>query len=385
MFAQARVESDSLTGLLQRRTIRIERHERDVFRQRGLLQNDKGNKLESHLRSVRQAWSNAVAVALLALLAGIIFFLIYLGLDAGAMPKWAAPVVPIIFKELSFACYIAAVLSVSVEHLTQKRHERLERRFEETFSNFSREIAGNVLRAVVAKNLPESVVQQLEGQVFRKTLFRPQSCVTYVLRKDFETIDGKKRPFVIWKQHQSFQVTNQSDELRTYPLLSTVSLDDGYERFAKVLQLRVDGVSISEGQEDKDGRTYVFAKSQGNDSSMTVQHTINITPGATRDVEVQIQGAGPAHTWEMFVTILPIDRFKLSIRHEPGEFDISAITLHPGEARRVACTDDMMEWEIQGLLPGQGMAFKWRAVDGTAIMNRQNPERSATCKPTDAS
>jgi hypothetical protein len=299
------------------------------------------------------AWLEAVGVAALTVIAAVLLFLLHLYgepiLVRWGLPPDAAKFIAMSSHELAMACGIAAALTLSVEYLTQRRHTRLERRFEISFDSFSSAIARNVLRATVAKHLPDSVINQLESHVFDRSLYRDRCSVTYILKPDVKE-DGS--PFVSWTQHQVFSIVNKTSEEQTSKLIVAFSTLPEYATHCRVEEIKIDGVTqtIADGDvmHREDGLVYTYPKD------------LKIPPGSSRKVEVSNSAAGPSENWETFMTSLPVDYLEMTINRHQKRFDIVPASLHPDDPKEEENNSAMVKWSLNGVLPGQGLMFAWR-------------------------
>jgi hypothetical protein len=238
---------------------------------------------------------------------------------------------------------------LSVEYLTQRRHTRLERRFEVSFDSFSSAIARDVLRATVAKHLPDSVISQLESHVFDRSLYRDRCSVTYILRPETKD-DGS--PFVSWTQHQVFSIVNKTSKEQTSNLIVAFSTLPEFARHCRVEEIKIDGViqPIADGDvlQRNDGLVYTYPE------------PLKIPPGSSRKVEVSNLAAGPSENWETFMTSLPVDYLEMTINRDQKRFDIVPASLHPDDPKEEESNSAMVKWSLKGVLPGQGLMFAWR-------------------------
>ncbi len=299
------------------------------------------------------AWLEAVGVAALTVVAAVLLFLLHLYakpfLEHWGLPPDAANFIAIASHELAMACGIAAALTLSVEYLTQRRHTRLEKRFEIAFDSFSSAIARDVLRATVAKHLPDSVISQLESHVFYRSLYRDRCSVSYYLRPETKE-DGSS--FVSWTQHQVFSIVNKTSKEQNSNLIVAFSTLPEFAAHCRVEEIKIDGViqPIAGGDVERrhDGLVYTYPKE------------LKIPAGSSRKVEVSNLAAGPSENWETFMTSLPVDYLEVTINRDQKRFDIVPASLHPDDPKEEENNSSLEKWSLKGVLPGQGLMFAWR-------------------------
>lgn len=135
--------------------------------------------------SVRSLAFNSLVLTVAAILFIVHRLLLsYLGVGAGPVSTVVEALI-YLPREFAMACVIAAIVNLFVERLNVKRHEEFEEVFQEQLrrqrEESDRQARKDLLKAVFQRNIPKSVLDQIEQRLFEPTLYRTKSAAIYYL------------------------------------------------------------------------------------------------------------------------------------------------------------------------------------------------------------
>jgi len=257
----------------------------------------------------------------------------------GLLPDWITTGAPFT-AELSLALTIAVFLNLLVERFTRARHEILERQLVE---NVNVEVSKDLLRSVFRKNMPDSVVQQIEAHLLSGAICKTQWDSRYFL--DLVEEGDPPRRFVLWRVSDTYTLHNM--DRRSHGHVVTIEFDvtRHYETKWEIKSLEVGGRVVAAPQ-IREGRR------------LSMSHQITLSPGQKVEVKTVQCGAGPTDFHEVICSLLPVDDFTVTVTH-PENLKISAMSLHPDAESVVVNEPRQKQWRMRGVLPGQGIDIIW--------------------------
>jgi hypothetical protein len=257
----------------------------------------------------------------------------------GLLPAWVTTGASFT-TELSLALTIAVCLNLLVERFTRARHESLERQLVE---NVNVEVSKDLLRTVFKKNLPDSVVQQIEAHLFSGAVCKTEWHSRYFL-DIVEEGDPPKR-FVVWEASDTYTLHNMDRRPHDHKVAIEFDVARHYETKGQIKVLEVGGKLIQpEGA--RTGRR------------LSMAHWINLQPGQRIEVRTVQCGAGPTEFHEVICSLLPVDDFTVTVTH-PKELKVSATSLHPDMEATLVNESRQKQWRMRGVFPGQGIDISW--------------------------
>jgi hypothetical protein len=271
-------------------------------------------------------------------------------------------------REISIALLIAAVLNVVVERTTQRRHGDLELRVQERLrlsaeqlneqahrnaERLNRQVRKNVLRAVFKENLGDKVVRQIEAKLFERKPYRLKADVTYSLSL---VTDSKGVTRVLIDSHLRYNVFNPSTSPELLPIVFGTTSPDEFASDCSIKDIKCGGVSILNTEiagKCKAGGTIQYEDKAG----------CSLGPKESKWIEIRHQRADYLEGNETYISTLPVEELRVYVTYPEG-FHVWAMALHPDDEETIGGTAVSRTWLLEGLIPGQGLAFMWRRRSG---------------------
>jgi hypothetical protein len=281
---------------------------------------------------------------LVLLLIGIVLFHINPSLQELASHKdastWVTAGVPLI-SELSKALMIAVVLNLGVEFFTRQRHEALETA---TIERINSEVSKDLLTRVFNENLPANVVKQIRLHLFTAHVCKTYWRVHYSLEVKQDPNDASKQ-IVFWTATDDYTLKNMDRQAVKHSIQMEVEPSE-YVELWHITGLSVEGKQVP-CNESRDGR------------KVSVAHEVTLQPQQEMNVKTIQTGAGALHAHEVICSSLAVEKLTLIVKH-PAELRINATSLHPvDETRLQDSAEGENRWELEAILPGQGIEVLW--------------------------
>jgi hypothetical protein len=301
--------------------------------------------------SARSLWFNTVVLSVAAILFFVYRFLLsFLVVGAGPIP----PVVEgLIYlpREIGMACVIAAIVNLFVERLNVMRHEEIEGvyqgRLDSQREESDRQARQDLLKAVFQRNLPKSVIDQIEQRLFEPTLYRTTSAAIYYLSLANNPARGR---YVKLEAYHSHRIVNTSQRSAIQVITAQVDLPTSFADDIKIVSLKIDGEMVSNLQN-------YLSKDEVN-KKLVLRYPLTIPAQSGVDAQIVTLGAGAECSFEVLCSVMPCD--VMTVRcHAPPELVISASSLHPNEAIIEFQSAHETTWRLDGVLPGQGLLVRW--------------------------
>jgi len=288
----------------------------------------------------------AFKVAGLAVLGAVLLLLLENGV---ARSDWLV-VLHKFGEHLAMALLVAAVLVISVEYLNHVRHTQL-----------TLDIGRNVLNAMLSRDLPERIYNELKDTIFASPFYRREYRIVYTMTSAPSATGAVDAELVALEGTQSYEVYNMTDQVAHYDVRVQIGTNKKRVDLCKIVDIRVDGAYL-------DAEKIRQANAKPIKGFIVFSERVQIPAKKAIRIITRYQQCCSEHSFESFCSILPTTDMRLTVLTPAGGVDVEVETMHPKDASPTGAHngDTLHEWELPcASLPGQGMQFKWsrRAAD----------------------
>jgi hypothetical protein len=259
-------------------------------------------------------------------------------------------------NELGFAFLIALVIIIGIEQWSRNEFNR-------TVSIKINDIQNNVFRSTFSRNIPKSLIDEVDNLVLRADFVRQNHRSTYRMRlvnaKQINKNANDTRA-IIASVNTSYKVKNVSGVRKDFPVRVELEKSpiEGLEGSVSIQEIAIRGNPITENnlrKADEDAPDgFSFRK---------FEHVISgINPGEEVEVACKFQIVMRTTGTEVWRSLLPSDGMTLVVYLPPGAKNFDAFALHRAELTRRLSDEESgyHEWVLdQAVLPHQGIAFRW--------------------------
>lgn len=265
-----------------------------------------------------------------------------------------------LFKEFTFAIFIALAISVGIEETSRKE-------FNSEISQRMRDIQKNVFLSTYGRRVDKKVLARMEKLVLEADFMRRGHIAEYSIsvidpQKDFDPPlqleDTSSVSFVSMHVETSYEVKNISDALQDFEVKLKVEKPpyDRLKDYAQISNVVVAGKKFTPEE--------IAQQTQSTKDELIFTHTVkDIRPGDSIDVFTNSRMLKDDDDVEIWRSIYPSDGMTLVVRF-PAEVNHSgALPLHdkPLHLHANDGPNGRKVWKMKhGVLPHQGIVFWWR-------------------------
>jgi hypothetical protein len=253
-------------------------------------------------------------------------------------------------NELGFAFLISLIIIIALEQRTREE-------FEITVRDRITSIQANVFESTFGRNLPKSVISEVENLVLKADFIREDHTSSYRFRlanaqnltKDAPSID-----LLLVNVTVTYRVRNVSGIRKTY------SIRPGIEKSPipeLTNQVRYEELKINDTPQP------FQPKEDGNFIRLPIE-VPDIGSGEIARISMRYQSIKHVRDYEIWRSLIPSNGMTLRVTLPPGTPCCEANALHRASlAQRVSDTiNGYYEWVLdQAILPHQGIIFWWEA------------------------
>jgi hypothetical protein len=253
-------------------------------------------------------------------------------------------------NELGFAFLISLIIIMGLE---QRSRDEFNITVNERITN----IQDNVFKSTFSRNIPKSVIDEVDNLVLRADFTRENHTASYRFRltnAQTMNIDAPDVDVLVANVSVAYRIRNVSGVRKSYNIRPGIETSPIQE---------LDAQSFFEELMINDVQQNLESEKSGNFIRLLI-NTADINPGDAARVLMRYQAIKHVRDYEIWRSLIPSDGMTLRVNMPPGVPLCAANALHRAALTPLVrdTANGYYEWLLdQAVLPHQGIIFWWEA------------------------
>lgn len=254
-----------------------------------------------------------------------------------------------IINDIGSTLLAAVVVIFTVERLSRQSHR-------ESSDKLIRDINSNLFKAIYRRQIPDSLIKEVEASIFQTKVFRHSHKVRYnfteVPKDEDEAMD--KPQHLIVQTTSRYKLQNPSDEVisTSIPGHYEMPLDEKWRQYVSIDAVEIEHQELTAQQ--------IGEYTKRDSVQLKFEYPIQIPPQSDLFILLKVTMVKRIEDMEVFASFIPSDGLELTV-HVPENYTIEATANHRCKLVEEYDIPTSKTWRLdEAILPFQSIVFWWK-------------------------